>query len=101
MTGKATKKPNRLDSELAVLFGREVLAEAQRLKGGEWPLHLDIDPDLILEASRQLLAEKGHPDRQRAIVQGMDEETALVLCCWLRESEFGPRLIRRARLELV
>ena len=101
MIGQDTKKPNRLDNELAVLFGRSVLAEAQRLKDGEWPIHLDIDPDVIVEATRQLTAERGHPERQRAIVQGMDEETALTLCCWLRETSYGPRLIRRARLESV
>lgn len=100
MTGKVTKA-QRLDSELAVLFGRSVLTEAQRLRDGDWPIHLDIDTELIVEATRQLMAERGHPERQRAIVQGMDEETALTLCCWLRESSYGPRLIRRARLESV
>lgn len=84
-----------LDAELAVLFGREVLAQAKQV-----PLDaLEVDAELVAEGARQLRQAGGQPVRQRAIVQAMDEETALALCKWCREPDMGYRLQAQAGLD--
>lgn len=73
----------RLDLELMVLFGRDMLRQAERG-------HVDLDaiePDAVAGAARQLLEAKGQPAKQRAIVQNMGKDLALALCAWIRTPE--------------
>ena len=43
-----------------------------------------MDAELVAEGARQLLEQMGRPAEQRKIVQGMDNDTALALCKWVR-----------------
>lgn len=80
-----------IDTELAVLFGRSMLAQAKQVSLDE----LEVEADLVAEGARQLREAIGQPMRQRAIVQAMDSDTALALCKWLREPDMGQRMAAR------
>ena len=66
---------------VAFLFGRDLVKQAERVSIEQ----LAIEADLVAEGARQLRQASGHPDRQRAIISAMDEDTALALCRWLIE----------------
>ena len=87
-------RQHRLDAELAVLFGRSTLAQAKQVRLEA----LEIDAELVAEGARQLRQAGGQPVRQRAIVQAMDEDTALVLCKWILEPDMGQQLHNRSVL---
>ena len=70
-----------IDSELSGLFGRWTFAAAQVKRLDE----LKIDLDAVKAASQLVIKERGHPERQRAIVDALDEDTAVALCIWLRD----------------
>lgn len=72
-----------LDAELAVLFGRQVVAQSKQVRLED----MAIEAELVAEGARQLREAGGQPVRQRAIVQAMDEDTALALCKWIREPD--------------
>jgi len=40
---------------------------------------------------------RGHPERQRAIVDALDEDTAVALCIWLRDPANAAGLLKQAR----
>ena len=73
---------SRLDAELAVLFGRSTLEQAKRVSIED----LMPEAELVAEGARQLREAQGQPIKQREIVAGMDEDTALALCGWIRHA---------------
>ena len=75
---------SRLDTELVNLFGRQVVAQSKRLRLED----VAEEAELVAEGARQLIRATGKPERQRAIVGAMAEETALALCPWVREPNF-------------
>jgi hypothetical protein len=77
--------------DLLSLFGRWTLAEAECTRLED----LQIDADRVAEAARQVIAERGDPERQRAIVAAMDDKTALALCIWLRDPAKAADLLAR------
>jgi hypothetical protein len=82
-----------IDSELAGLFGRWTFASAQVKRLDE----LNIDPDAVKAAAQRVIEERGHPERQRAIVDALDEDTAVALCIWLRDPANAAGLLKQAR----
>ena len=82
-----------IDSELTALFGRWTFASAQVKRLEE----LNIDPDAIKAAAHLIIKERGNPERQRAIVDALDEDTAVALCIWLRDPANAAGLLKQAR----
>ncbi len=82
-----------IDAELTGLFGRWTFAAAQVKRLNE----LNIDPDAIKAAAHLVIKERGHPERQRAIVDALDEDTAVALCIWLRDPANAAGLLKHAR----
>jgi hypothetical protein len=82
-----------IDSELTALFGRWTFATAQVKRLDE----LKVDPEAIKAAAQRVIQERGHPERQRAIVDAMDEDTAVALCIWLRDPANASGLLKQAR----
>ena len=82
-----------IDSELTALFGRWTFASAQVKRLDE----LNIDPDAITAAAHLIIKERGNPERQRAIVDALDEDTAVALCIWLRDPANAAGLLKQAR----
>ena len=82
-----------VDSELIKLFGRWTFATAQVKRLDE----LKIDPEAIKAAAQRVIEERGNPERQRAIVDAMDEDTAVALCLWLRDPANASGLLKQAR----
>ena len=82
-----------IDSELAGLFGRWTFAAAQVRRLDD----LKVDPDAIKAAVHLVIKERGHPERQRAIVDALDEDTAVALCIWLRDPANAAGLLKQAR----
>lgn len=77
------QRGSRLLRELAFLFGRQVVAESERISIDA----MAAEAELVAEGARQLIQHKGQPEAQRRIVQGMDDDTALALCKWIREPQ--------------
>ena len=69
-----------IDSELSGLFGRWTFAAAQVKRLDQ----LKVDLDAVRAAAQAVITERGHPERQRALVDALDEDTATALCIWLR-----------------
>jgi hypothetical protein len=82
-----------IDSELVALFGRWVLATAQVKRLDE----LNIEVGAIKAAAQRVIEERGNLERQRAIVDAMDEDTAVALCIWLRDPTNASGLLKQAR----
>ncbi len=82
-----------VDSELTTLFGRWTFASAQVKRLDQ----LSVDLDTITAAAHQVIKERGHPERQRALVDAMDEDTAVALCIWLRDPANAAGLLKHAR----
>jgi len=82
-----------IDSELTGLFGRWTFATAQVKRLDE----LNIDLDTIKAAAQRVINERGHPERQRAIVDALDEDTAVALCIWLRDPANASALLKHAK----
>lgn len=70
-----------IDSELSGLFGRWTFAAAQVKRLDQ----LKVDLDAVKAAAQAVIKERGHPERQRALVDALDEDTATALCIWLRD----------------
>lgn len=70
-----------IDSELSGLFGRWTFAAAQVKRLDQ----LKVDLDAVKAAAQAVITERGHPERQRALVDALDEDTATALCIWLRD----------------
>jgi len=68
-SGKLRTMSANLDSELIGLFGHWTFATAQVKR----PDELKVDP-------RRVIEQRDNPKRQRAIVDAMDEDTAVALC---------------------
>ena len=82
-----------IDSELTGLFGRWTFAAAQVKRLDE----LNIDADAIKAAAHLIIKERGHPERQRAIVDALDDDMAVALCIWLRDPANASGLLKHAR----
>jgi len=82
-----------VDSELIALFGRWTFATAQVMRLEE----LKVDPDAVQAAARQVIEQRDNPERQRAIVDALDENTAVALCLWLRDPANASSLLEQAR----
>jgi hypothetical protein len=82
-----------VDSELIGLFGRWTFATAQVMRLEE----LKVDPDAVQAAARQVIEQRDNPERQRAIVDALDENTAVALCLWLRDPANASSLLEQAR----
>lgn len=72
---------SRLEMEAVSLFGKQFVQLAKMLSMEE----LAIEAEQVAEGARQLREQSGKPDRQRAIIRCMDQETALALCKWICE----------------
>jgi hypothetical protein len=82
-----------IDSELAGLFGRWTFAAAQVKRLDD----MNVDPDAVKAAAHLIIKERGHPERQRAIVDALDDDTAVALCIWLRDPANAAGLLKQAR----
>jgi hypothetical protein len=82
-----------VDSELIGLFGRWTFATAQVRRLEE----LTVDPDAVQAAARQVIEQRNNPERQREIVNALDEDTAVALCLWLRDPANASGLLEQAR----
>jgi hypothetical protein len=82
-----------VDSELIGLFGHWTFATAQVKRLDE----LKVDPDAVKAAAQQVIEQRGNPTRQRAIVDALDEDTAVALCLWLRDPANASGLLKQAR----
>jgi hypothetical protein len=82
-----------IDSELIGLFGRWTFASAQVKRLEE----LKVDPDAVKAVARQVIEQRDNPERQRAIVDALDEDTAVALCLWLRDPANASGLLEQAR----
>ena len=71
----------RLYREAVALFGRERVELSRDLAIGA----MAIEAELVAEGARQLRELSGQPERQRAVIEAMDEDTALALCRWILE----------------
>ncbi len=84
-------KGSRLDSEAICLFGRQVVEQAKRVSLNQ----MAIEAELVAEGARQLRQASGQPDRQRAIIGAMNDETVLALCRWIIEPQCMAGFIAR------
>jgi hypothetical protein len=82
-----------IDSELLGLFGRWTVATAQVKRLDD----LNMDLDAVRKAAQLIIDDRGHPERQRAIVDALDEDTAVALCIWLRDPANASSLLEHAR----
>ena len=79
----ARQQGSRLTQEAICLFGKQTVEQAKKVGLNE----MAIEAELVAEGARQLRQQAGHPDRQRAIIEAMDEETAVALCRWILEPQ--------------
>jgi hypothetical protein len=84
---------SEIDSELIGLFGQWTFATAQVKRLDE----LKIDLDALKTAAQRIIEERGHPERQREIVNAMDDDKAVALCIWLRDPANASDLLKQAR----
>lgn len=82
-----------LYSEAVSLFGRQIVEMAEAVDINQ----LAIEADLVAEGARQLREQAGHPERQRAIITAMDDETAMALCRWIIDPGCMAAFIARGR----
>ena len=82
-----------IESELTGLFGRWTFAAAQVRRLDD----LNVDRDAVKAAAHLIIKERGHPERQRAIVDALDDDTAVALCIWLRDPANAAELLKKAR----
>jgi hypothetical protein len=92
-SGKLRTMSANVDSELIRLFGHWTFATAQVKRLDE----LKVDPDAVKAAAHQVIEQRDNPTRQRAIVDAMDEDTAVALCLWLRDPANASGLLKQAR----
>jgi len=76
-----------------VLFGRWTFAAAQVRRLDE----LNVEPDAMKAVAHLIIKERGHPERQGAIVDASDDDTAVALCIWLRDPANASGLLKQAR----
>jgi hypothetical protein len=81
-----------IDAELSALFGRWTFAAAQVKRLDE----LKVDLDAVKAAAQAVIKERGHPERQRALVDALDEDTATALCIWLRDPANASTFLEQA-----
>lgn len=91
--GLSDPPASRLEKELQILFGRDLLQAS---------IEVDLAEQLSAEKARQvaraanrLQDRAGHPREQVAIVADLSPEVALLLCAWLHKG--GGKVIGRLR----
>ena len=84
---------SEIDAELMNLFGRWTFASAQVKRRED----LKVAPEAVQAAAQEVIAARGQPERQRAIVDALDEDTAVALCLWLRDPSNATSLLAQAR----
>jgi hypothetical protein len=82
-----------MDSELIGLFGRWTFATAQVKRLDD----LNADLDRIREAAKLIIEQRDHPEQQKAMVDALDEDTAVALCIWLRNPANASELLKQAK----
>jgi hypothetical protein len=82
-----------LESELVGLFGRWTYATAQVRRFDD----LKINLESLKTTAELVVAQRGHPERQRAIVDALDEDTAVALCIWLRDPANAAEVAKQAK----
>jgi hypothetical protein len=90
--GSKSGMNGRLDMEAVSLFGRQIVEQCKRVSIEV----MAVEADLVAEGARQLRQASGQPDKQRAIIKAMDDETALALCRWIVEPQCMAGFIARA-----
>jgi hypothetical protein len=83
---------NKIDTELVGIFGRWTMASAQCTRLED----LQVDPDRIRQAAQAVMDQRGHPERQKALIDEMDDNTAVALCIWLRDPTKAAELVKLA-----
>jgi hypothetical protein len=83
---------NKIDTELVGIFGRWTMASAQCTRLED----LQVDPDRIRQAAPAVMDQRGHPERQKALIDEMDDNTAVALCIWLRDPTKAAELVKLA-----
>ena len=84
---------SEIDADLMNLCGRWTFASAQVRRREE----LKVDQQAVEAAAQQVIAARGKIDKQREIVDALDEDTALALCLWLRDPANATNLLKQAR----
>lgn len=79
---RTEKKESRLENELCFLFGKQVAEQSKKINTDQ----IYIETDLIAEGARQLLEHTEQPEAQRRIIDGMDNDTSMALCQWIRKA---------------
>lgn len=75
------KQESRLENELSFLFGKQVVEQSKKINIEQ----MYAETDLVAEGARQLLEHTEQPEVQRWIIDGMDNDTAMALCKWIRK----------------
>jgi hypothetical protein len=83
----------RLAAELRHLFGAAVLQTAEQTDLAALELSAAL-VDAVHEAADALLAHRGDPAAQRAIVAGLPDPVRLLTCMWLLDTELAAKVIR-------
>jgi hypothetical protein len=82
-----------IDAELSGLFGRWTFASAQVQRMDD----LKVDMDAVKAAAQAVIQERGNPEGQRAIVDALNEDTAVALCIWLRNPDNASGFLAQAK----
>jgi hypothetical protein len=83
----------QLDDGLAFVFGTSLIDSSKRMSLEQ----MADEAEQVAEGARQMRLHQGHPEQQRRIVQGMDEEAAAALCKWIREPEAASKVLMALR----
>lgn len=84
-------REQRIDNELAALFGRDLVEQAKQTD----PADLLLSDSLMVEvytAADELLARAGEPVAQRSVVRRLSEGTRLVLCMWIHDLDLAAKI---------
>lgn len=84
-------KQQRLDHELAALFGRGTVERAKATD----PAHLPLSAELmeqVHDAADSLLELAGDTVAQRELVAGLSADARLVLCMWVHDMDLAVKL---------
>jgi hypothetical protein len=82
---------NRLEHELAALFGGELLERAKATDPANLELSAEL-MDTVHGAADSLLGRAGEPLAQRAIVAALPADVRLVLCMWIHDLDLAVKL---------
>ena len=81
----------KLRHELVALFGRGLVQQAEITDVADLDITAD-QMDAVHHAADAILKHPGQPSRQRELVDDLDEQTTLLLCMWLMDTDFAGRI---------